>query len=114
MAPTEVHLIPEKARNFRTPLHSFMSIFPLVYWKIISEQTNKYAALRLKEQFLKNGKRTISGAKWAHDTTYQEIIHFYGLLIFMCLYLLHVATYTTYWDYGSPMFPGTRMMQIRR
>jgi hypothetical protein len=114
MALSEGRLIPEKARSFKTPLHSFMSIFPLVYWKIVAEQINEYAALHSKHQFLKNGKRTISGAKRAHDTTYQEIIHFYGLLIFMCLYPFPGATYTVYWDYGYPLFPWTMTMQIRR
>jgi hypothetical protein len=44
IAPTEGRLIPEKAHNFKTPLHYVMSILPLIYWKIITEQTNEYAA----------------------------------------------------------------------
>jgi hypothetical protein len=42
MAPTEGHLIPEKAHKFKTPLHYFMPIFHLIYWKSIVKQTNEY------------------------------------------------------------------------
>jgi hypothetical protein len=84
-----------------------MSIFPLIYWKIIAKQTNKYAEWRMEQQFLKNNNHTVSGAN-------QEIIHFYGMLNFMCLFPLPGATYTTYGEYGSPMFLWTTMMQLRR
>jgi hypothetical protein len=47
IAPTEGRLIPEKAQNFKTPLHSCMPMFPLIYWKIIAEQTNGYAEWRM-------------------------------------------------------------------
>jgi hypothetical protein len=113
MAPTEGRLIPEKARNFKTPLYYFMSIFPLAYWKIIAEQTNKYAEWWMEQQFLNNDKRTLSGAKSSCDTTYQEIVKFYAVLIFMWLFLLTGANYTTYWEYGSPMFLWTTTTQIR-
>jgi hypothetical protein len=96
MAPTEGHLIPEKSRNSKTPLHAFMLIFYLIHWNIIAEQTNEYAEWRMEQQFLNNGKRTISRSKWDHDTTYQEIINFYGMLIFMCLFPFPGATYTAY------------------
>jgi hypothetical protein len=43
MANTRGRLKPEMVRNFAKPLTSFMSIFPLVYWKIISRETNENA-----------------------------------------------------------------------
>jgi hypothetical protein len=77
-------------------------MFPLIYSKIISEQTIEYAEWRMEQQFLKNSKHIISGPNWDHYTTYQGIIHLYGMLIFMCLFPLPGATKTTYWEYGSP------------
>jgi hypothetical protein len=109
MAPTEGRLIQEKAHISKTPIRDVMSIFPIIYWKIIVEQTNEYSEWPMEQQFLKNGKRTLFGAKLAHDTTDQEIIHFYGMLIFMCLFLLPGANYTAYCDY-APMLLWTTTM----
>jgi hypothetical protein len=105
-------LKPEYVKNFATPLDSIMSIFPLIYWKIIARESNDNAQTKLDLQLLKNGKRNISGCCWTHDTTYTEILHFYGILMMMVLFPLPGATYTSYWTYASPMFTWTNMMSL--
>jgi hypothetical protein len=71
----------EKVHNFAKPLIYFMLIFPLVYWKIISRETNENSKEQLAMQVSKNRRRTISGARWTHDTNYQDIMGFYAILI---------------------------------
>jgi hypothetical protein len=91
-----------------------MFIFPLIYWKIISRETNDNAHMNIEQQFATTGKHTISGSRWTHDTTFKEILQFYGILIMMVLFPLPGATYTAYWTYGSPMFPWTNTITLRR
>jgi hypothetical protein len=91
-----------------------MSIFPLIYWKIISRETNDNARMKLEQQFTTTGKRTISGSRWTHDTMFQEILQLYGILVMMVMFPLHGATYTSYWSYRSPMFPWTNTITLRR
>jgi hypothetical protein len=91
-----------------------MSIFPLIYWKIISRETNDNAHMKLQQQFTMMGKHTISGSRWTHDTTFKEILQFYGILMMMVLFPLPGATYTAYWTYGSPMFPWTNTITLRQ
>jgi hypothetical protein len=56
-------LKPEFVKNFSTPLDSIMSIFPLIYWKTISRETNDNAHIKLEQQFTMAGKHTISGSR---------------------------------------------------
>jgi hypothetical protein len=105
MPKTSGRLKPEFVKNFGTPLDSIISIFPLIYWKIISRETNDNTHVNLEQQFTRTGKRTTSGSMCTHDTTFQEILPFYGILMMMVLFPLPVATYTAYLIYGSPMFP---------
>jgi hypothetical protein len=107
-------LKPEFVKNFATPLNSIMPIFPLMYWKLIARELNDNIQTKLDLKFLKNGKRTISGCRWTHETTYTEIFKFYGILIIMVLFLLPGATYTSYWTYASPIFTWTNMTTLRR
>jgi hypothetical protein len=60
------------------------------------------------------GKRTISAARWTHDTTFQEIIQLYGFLMMMDIFTLPGATYNVYWSYGSLIFPWTNTITIWR
>jgi hypothetical protein len=60
MAGTQGRLKSEKVCSFAKPITSFMLIFPLVYWKIISRETNDNAKERLDMQLYNNGRRTIS------------------------------------------------------
>jgi hypothetical protein len=105
-------LKPEYVKNFATPLVSIMSIFPLIYWKIIARESNDNAQTKLDLQFLKNGKQTISGCRWTNETTYTENLQFYGILMMMVFFPLPGATYTAYWTYASPMFTWTNMMTL--
>jgi hypothetical protein len=69
----------EFMKNFGTPLDSIMSIFPLIYWKIISREMNDNAHMKLEQQVATAGKRTISGSRWTSNTTFQEILQcFHG------------------------------------
>jgi hypothetical protein len=113
MTKTIGRLKPEFVKNFGTPLDLIMSIFPFIYWKIISRETNDNANMKLEQQFTTTGKRTISGSRWTHDTTFMEILQFYGILMMMVLLPLHGATYTAYWRYGSPMFSWTNTITLR-
>jgi hypothetical protein len=108
------HLKPEYVKNFAMPLDSITSIFSLIYWKIIARESNDNAQTKFDLQFLKNGKRTISGCHWTHDTRYTEILQFYGILMMMVLSPLPGATNTAYWTYASPMFTWTNMMTLHR
>jgi hypothetical protein len=101
-------------KNFSTPLDSIISSFPLIYWKIISRETNDNAHMKLQQQFTMTGKHTISGSRWTHDTTFKEILQLYGILMMMVLVPLPSATYTSYWTYGSPMFPWTNTITLLR
>jgi hypothetical protein len=114
MLKTIGRLKPEFVNNFGTPLDSIMSIFPLIYWKIISHEMNEDAHMKLEQQFDTTGKRTISGSRWTHDTAFREILQFYRVLMMMILFPLPGATYTAYWSYGSPMFPRTNTIALRR
>jgi hypothetical protein len=114
MPKTIGRLKPEFVNNFGTPLDSIMSIFPLIYWKIISHEMNEDAHMKLEQQFDTTGKRTISGSRWTHDTAFREILQFYRVLMMMILFPLPGATYTAYWSYGSPMFPRTNTIALRR
>jgi hypothetical protein len=84
----------EYVNNFVTPLDSMMSISPLIYWKIVVHESNDNAQIKLDLQFQNNGKRTISRARWTHDTMYIEILRFYGILMMMVLFPLPGAAYT--------------------
>jgi hypothetical protein len=107
-------LKPKYVKNSATPLDSIMSIFPLIYWKVIARESNDNAQMKLNLQFLKNGKRTISGCRWTHETTYTEILQFYGILMMIVLFPLPRETCTAYWTYASPMFTWTNMMTLSR
>jgi hypothetical protein len=113
MPQTIGRLKPEFAKNFGTPLDSIMSIFPLIYRKIISRETNDNAHMKLEQQFTMTGKYIISGSRRTHDTTFKEILQFYGILLMMVLLPLPGAIYTSYWSYGSPMFPWTNTITLR-
>jgi hypothetical protein len=99
MLKTSGWLKPEFVKNFSTPLDLIMSIFPLIYWNIISRETNDNTHMKLEQQFATTGKHTISGSRWTHDTTFKEILQFYGILMMMVMFPLHGATYTAYWTY---------------
>jgi hypothetical protein len=91
-----------------------MSIFPLIYWKIISRETNDNAHMNLEQQFATTGKHTISGSRWTHNTIFKEILQFNGILMMMVLFPLPGATYTSYWTYVSPLLPWTNTITLRR
>jgi hypothetical protein len=114
MPRTIGRLKPEFVKNFGTPLDSIMSIFPLIYWKIISRETNDNAHMKVEQQFSTTGKRTISGSRWTHDTTFQEILQLYGILMMVVVFPLPDATYTAYWSYSSSKFPWTNAITLRR
>jgi hypothetical protein len=99
MQKTCGRLNPEYVKNFGTPLASIMSICPLIYWNIISCESNDNALIKLDQQFTKIGKHTISRSR------FQKILQLYGILMMMVLFPLPGATYTAYWSYGSPKFP---------
>jgi hypothetical protein len=96
MSKTSGRLKTELVKNFSTPLDLIMSIFPLIYSKIISRETHDNARMKLEQQFATTGKHTISGSRWTHDTTFKEIIKLYGILMMMVLFPLPGATYTAY------------------
>jgi hypothetical protein len=114
MDDTRGRLKPEKVRNFANPLISFMSIFTLVYWKIISRETNDNAKYRLAMQVSNNRRQTIYGARWTHYITYQENKGFSTILIQMVSFPLPGVTYIAYWWYGSVIFSWTSVMHLRR
>jgi uncharacterized protein (DUF1684 family) len=89
-----------------------MSIFPLIYRKIIAHELNDNAQIKIDLQFQKNGKMTISGARWMHDTTYKDILQFYGIPMMMVFFPLPGAIYTAYWTHAPPMFTCTNMMTL--
>jgi hypothetical protein len=47
-----------------------------------------------------------------HNTTYLDILHFYGILMMMVLFPLPGTPYTAYWMYASPMFIWTNMKTL--
>jgi hypothetical protein len=51
MPKTIGKLKPQFVKNFGNPIDSIMSIFPLIYWKIISRETNDNAPMKLEQQF---------------------------------------------------------------
>jgi hypothetical protein len=114
MRKTIGRLKAELLKNFGTPLNSIMSIFPLIYWKTISREMNYNAHMKLEQQLSTTGKRTIYGARWTHDTTFKDILQLYGILMMMVMFPLPGATCTAYWRYGSPMFPWTNTITLRR
>jgi hypothetical protein len=75
---------------------------------------NDNAHMKLGQQFDMTRKRTIYESRWTHDTICKEILQFYGILMMMVLFHLPGATYTAYWSYGSPMFPRTNTITLRR
>jgi hypothetical protein len=101
-------------KSFGTPLDFTMSIFPLIYRKIISRETNDSAHINLEHQLATSCNRAISGSRWTHDTPFQKILQFYGILMMVVLFPFPGATYIIYWRYGSPMFPSTNTITIRR
>jgi hypothetical protein len=107
-------LKPEFMKNFSTLLDSIMSIFPLIYWKNSSCETNEKVHMKLQQQLAMMGKHTISGSRLTHDTTFKEILQLYGILMMMVMLPLPGATYTAYWTYGSPMFPWTTTITLRQ
>jgi hypothetical protein len=104
-------LKPGFEKNFGTPLDSIMSIFPLIYWKIIYRETNDNAHVKLEQQFATTGKRTISGSRWTRHTTFQEILQFYGIPMMMVMFhlpgaaYLHIGAMTRQCFYGQTLSP---------
>jgi hypothetical protein len=91
-----------------------MVIFPLVYWKIVTLVSNDNVHIQLDQLFLNTGKGTISGSRWTNETTLQDMIQLYGILMMVDMPLFPGATYTAYWTYGLPMFPWTNILTLRR
>jgi hypothetical protein len=86
--------------NFKSPLSSMMSVFPLFFWDIIVQEINRYAAQTVKMR-LETGHtrrpKLICGYKW-QDVTRQEIMTYFGILIYCMLYPQTGRRIRDYWD----------------
>ncbi len=73
---------------FSTPISSMMTMFPLLFWEVIVAEVNRYAEQKLsrKKEMAKPQKRKlISGYKW-QPVTLNEIMMYFGILIYGMLY----------------------------
>jgi len=77
-----------------------MSIFPLFFWDIIVNEINRYAAQKIKKR-LEAGNtkrpRLLCGYKWK-DVTRQEIMTYFGILMYAMLYPQTGRRIREYWD----------------
>jgi hypothetical protein len=62
---------------------------------------------------IKNSPRQAS-VPYPDDTTFQEILQFYGILMMGVMFPLHDTTWTACWSYGSPMFQWTNNITLRQ
>jgi hypothetical protein len=75
--------------NFRFHVESFVSTLPLIFWKMSSGESSRFAHQETVKAKA-NGKPVnyICGAKCRHDITLWGFIVFFGILLQMCIFQL--------------------------
>ena len=85
-SPTTVRCGYEK--YFQSPIDAVMAVFPMIFWETIRDEVNKYAQYKItqkqKEKLVKR-PRLIASHQWT-AVTLQEIMTFFGILIYFMLY----------------------------
>lgn len=94
---------------FDTPLSSMFAFMPPLWFKKIVFESNMYAKSHFGST---DGKVFVLGTVF-EPISLTEIMVFHGILIFMTLYYMPGASYSSYWDEPSTQF-FTRKMTWKR
>ena len=101
----KTELKAEHARKFSRPLSSFLSFFPIEFWKIVVVRTNEYARWRISVE------KNFPYPEFK-DTYIKEMIIFFSLLLRMTLSPTPGRSFATNWRYGNKMSLN-RFKQLR-
>jgi hypothetical protein len=88
MPPRSTTVRPGSETLFGTPIQSMMTMFPLLFCKVIITEVNRYASQKLsnkKDSSTGNKRKLIGGYKW-QTVTLNEIITYFGILIYGMLF----------------------------
>jgi hypothetical protein len=100
--------------NFRSPVVSFMSTLPLIFWKVSFGESTSFAHHEMRKARAKGlTENKMCGTKWKQDITLGEFMVFFGILLQMCLFLLPWNLYVLYWAYGAVMYPFINKIPLR-
>jgi beta-lactamase regulating signal transducer with metallopeptidase domain len=105
----ETHLDPKYTAWFKSPIASLLSFIPLKLFTAFAVYSNMYAHTVMDSA----GNNLISGARWTHDITLQEMMAFLGILLKMVLRPMTGKSYTKCWS-DKRWHPYTSAMELRR
>jgi hypothetical protein len=76
-----------RKKHVRYHVVSFMSTLPLIFWKISFDESNRFAHQEIRKAKEKGlTENNICGAKWKHDITLGELMVFFGILLWICIF----------------------------
>jgi hypothetical protein len=103
------HVTPALTGHFTTPISSFLAFIPMRIFNSIAYYSNLYA-----HQCIQNsGNANISGKRWDHDISLNEIMKFFGVLFKMVLRPTPGQSYQYCWN-DPQWHPYTMFMRLRR
>jgi hypothetical protein len=90
-------LLKGREQIFRSPVVSFMSTLPLIFWKVSFGEINRLAHQEMrKARAIVLNEHNLCGTKWKQDITLGEFMVFFGILLQMYSFPLSVYSYMLY------------------